>query len=65
MLRLRHEDGSESTYQAQMLKDGLFRAVIPARDIAKLLQGLPYTLTVTSSIADELPSIKTLHLMLQ
>lgn len=64
-LILWHEDGSESTYQAQMLKDGLFRAVIPARDIAKLLQGLPYTLTVTSFIADELPSIKTLHLMLQ
>ena len=64
-LLLKHEDGSETAYKAQMLNDGLFRAVIPARDIAKLLQGLSYTLMVTSCIADELPSIKTLHLMLQ
>lgn len=64
-IALQHEDGTETKYKAEMIKDGVFRAIIPAEDLAKLIEGLPYTVIITSSIDSEVQSMNISQFVLE
>ncbi|MEL3906719.1 MAG: ABC transporter substrate-binding protein [Treponema sp.] len=55
---LQHEDGTQTEYSAQMISEGQFQAIIPAKDLAKLMEGLPYIVIIRSSIHDETASVR-------
>lgn len=63
-LKLQLEGGGEKVYAAKFSKAGVFTATIPAADMAALKPGVPYTVVVMSSLADEAPSVVSVNLTL-
>ncbi len=63
-LKLQLEGGGEKVYAAKFSKAGTFTATIPAADMANLKPGMPYTVVVMSSLANEAPSVVSVSLTL-